>query len=52
MGMVGVSERTKQQVKAIEKRDWKKQQMAQNRYQTGNEKPKIFQKNFRDSLLQ
>ncbi|KAK0256681.1 hypothetical protein B0A54_06813 [Friedmanniomyces endolithicus] len=52
LGMIGVSERTKQQVKAIEKRDVKKQQRAQNRYQAGNEKRNNFQKHFRDPLLQ
>ncbi|KAK1070454.1 pre-60S factor rei1 [Friedmanniomyces endolithicus] len=52
LGMIGVSERTKQQVKAIEKRDIKKQQRAQNRYQAGNEKRNNFQKHFRDPLLQ
>ncbi|KAK5679751.1 pre-60S factor rei1 [Elasticomyces elasticus] len=52
LGMIGVSERTKQQVKAIEKRDLKKQQRAQNRYQAGNEKQNNFQKHFRDPLLQ
>ncbi|KAK5674127.1 pre-60S factor rei1 [Elasticomyces elasticus] len=52
MGMIGVSERTKQQVKAIEKRDLKKQLRAQNRYQAGNEKQNNFQKHFKDPLLQ
>ncbi|TKA83020.1 hypothetical protein B0A55_00823 [Friedmanniomyces simplex] len=52
LGMIGVSEPTKRQVKAIEKRDLKKQQRAQNRYQAGNEKRNNFQKHFRDPLLQ
>ncbi|KAK3115851.1 pre-60S factor rei1 [Teratosphaeriaceae sp. CCFEE 6253] len=52
LGMIGVSERTKQQVRAVEKRDLKKQQRAQNRYQAGNEKRNNFQKHFRDPLLQ
>ena len=52
MGMVGVSEAKKREIRAVEKRDLKKQQRAQNRYQAGNERRNNFQKHFRDPLLQ
>ena len=52
LGMVGVSDAKKKEVRAVEKRDLKKQQRAQNRYQAGNERRHNFQKHFRDPLLQ
>ncbi|CAK4033515.1 Cytoplasmic 60S subunit biogenesis factor REI1 [Lecanosticta acicola] len=52
LGMMGVSESKKREVRALEKRDLKRQQRAQNRYQAGNERRANFQKHFRDPLLQ
>lgn len=52
LGMVGVSEEKKREVRKIEKRDQKRQARAQNRYQWGNEKRANFQKHYRDPLLQ
>lgn len=52
MGMIGVSDAKKREVRAVEKRDLKKQQRAENRYQAGNERRGNFQKHFRDHLLQ
>lgn len=51
-GMIGVSDIKKREVQAVEKREQKRQQRAQNRYQAGNEKRANFQKHFRDPLLQ
>jgi pre-60S factor REI1 len=52
LGMVGVSDTKKREVRAMEKRELKRQQRAQNRYQWGKEKRGNFQKHFRDPLLQ
>lgn len=52
LGMIGVSEAKKAEIRAVEKRDRKVAQRAQNRYQAGNEKRHNFQKHFRDPLLQ
>lgn len=52
LGMVGVSDAKKAEIRAVEKREQKKAQRAQNRYQAGNEKRGNFQKHFRDHLLQ
>lgn len=52
LGMIGVSDAKKREVRAVEKRDTKRAQRAQNRYQAGNERRNNFQKHFRDPLLQ
>ncbi|KAH7135516.1 C2H2 type zinc-finger-domain-containing protein [Dendryphion nanum] len=52
LGMVGVSDAKKAEVRALEKRDRKREQRARNNYQAGNEKRNNFQKHFRDPLLQ
>ena len=52
LGMVGVSAEKKRQIKAVERRDQKRDQRAQARYQWGNERRANFQKHFRDPLLQ
>ncbi|KAF2719197.1 hypothetical protein K431DRAFT_286930 [Polychaeton citri CBS 116435] len=52
LGMVGVSDAKKREVKAVEKRDQKKAQRAENRYRAGNERRGNNQKHFRDPLLQ
>ncbi|KAF2866853.1 zinc finger protein [Massariosphaeria phaeospora] len=52
LGMVGVSDAKKAEIKAVEKREQKKEQRARTRYQAGNEKRHNFQKHFRDPLLQ
>ncbi|KAK4989731.1 pre-60S factor rei1 [Elasticomyces elasticus] len=52
LGMVGVSDARKREVKAVEKREQKRQQRVQARYQWGNEKRANLQKHFRDPLLQ
>ena len=52
LGMVGVSDAKKREIRAVEKRDQKRQQRAENRYRAGNEKRANFQKHFRDPLLQ
>lgn len=52
LGMVGVSEPKKREVRAREKREQKRQQRVQNQYQWGNDKRGNFQKHFRDHLLQ
>ncbi|KAH7396786.1 C2H2 type zinc-finger-domain-containing protein [Phaeosphaeria sp. MPI-PUGE-AT-0046c] len=51
-GMIGVSDAKKAEVRAVEKRDQKRQERAKTRYQAGNEKRHNFQKHFRDHLLQ
>ncbi|KAI5370473.1 hypothetical protein Slin14017_G013520 [Septoria linicola] len=51
-GMIGVSEAKKREVRAVEKRDAKRAQRAQARYQWGNDKRGNMQKHFRDPLLQ
>jgi pre-60S factor REI1 len=52
MGMLGVSETKKAEVRAAEKREIRRGERAKNRYQAGNEKRGNFQKHFRDPLLQ
>lgn len=52
LGMVGVSDAKKREVRAVEKRDAKRAMRAQNRYQAGLERRNNFQKHFRDPLLQ
>jgi pre-60S factor REI1 len=52
MGMIGVSDAKKAEVRAVEKRDQQRQERAKNRYQAGNERRHNFQKHFRDHLLQ
>lgn len=52
MGMLGVSEAKKREVKALEKRLQKQQRKAEADYQWGNNKRGNFQKHFRDHLLQ
>ena len=52
MGMIGVSDAKKREIKAVEKRERKREQRAQARYQWGNDKQNNFQKHFRDPLLQ
>ncbi|KAK3678620.1 pre-60S factor rei1 [Recurvomyces mirabilis] len=52
LGMMGVSEIKKREVRIAEKRDLKRAQRQQNRYQAGNEKRHNSQKHFRDPLLQ
>ncbi|KAL6712160.1 pre-60S factor rei1 [Coniothyrium glycines] len=52
LGMIGVSDAKKSEVRASEKREQKRQQRAQNRYQAGNEKRHNMQKHYRDPLLQ
>jgi pre-60S factor REI1 len=52
LGMVGVSEAKKAEIRAVEKREEKRAQRARNKYQAGNEKRGNFQKHFRDPLLQ
>ncbi|KAH0172567.1 hypothetical protein KCU67_g1680, partial [Aureobasidium melanogenum] len=52
LGMVGVSEVKKKEVRAAEKREKKREQRAQANYQWGNDKRGNNQKHFRDHLLQ
>lgn len=52
LGMVGVTEAKKQEVRAIEKRERKREQRAQDQYQWGVDKRGNSQKHFRDPLLQ
>ncbi|WPH02655.1 cytoplasmic 60s subunit biogenesis factor rei1 like protein [Acrodontium crateriforme] len=52
MGMIGVSEAKKREIKAVEKRELKRAQREQKRYEWGNNKQNNFQKHFRDPLLQ
>lgn len=52
LGMVGVSEEKKREIRAVEKRDRKRTQRQQARYQWGNDKRGNNQKHFRDHLLQ
>nr|POE64940.1 cytoplasmic 60s subunit biogenesis factor rei1 like [Quercus suber] len=51
-GMIGVSDAKKREVRAVEKREKKREQRAQARYQWGNDRRGNFQKHFRDPLLQ
>lgn len=52
LGMVGVSDAKKSEIRAVEKREQKRAQRARTKYQAGNEKRANFQKHFRDPLLQ
>jgi len=52
LGMIGVSEDKKRQVRAVEKRARKQEQRAQAQYQWGKDKRNNAQKHFRDPLLQ
>lgn len=52
MGMLGVSEAKKREVRAQEKRLQKQQRRAEADYQWGNNRRGNFQKHFRDHLLQ
>lgn len=52
MGMIGVSDGKKREIRAVEKREQKRQQRAQRNYEWGNNKRANFQKHFRDPLLQ
>lgn len=51
-GMLGVTDAKKREVQAIEKRDTRRAQRAQNKYQWGVNKVGNSQKHFRDPLLQ
>lgn len=52
LGMVGVSDAKKAELRATEKRERKREERARNKYQAGNERRGNFQKHFRDPLLQ
>ncbi|KAI9808875.1 MAG: hypothetical protein M1827_007150 [Pycnora praestabilis] len=52
MGMVGVTDAKKKEVKAVEKRERKREQRARANYQWGVDKRGNSQKHFRDPLLQ
>jgi pre-60S factor REI1 len=52
LGMIGVSDAKKAEIRAVEKREQKRAQRAQTNYQAGNERRHNFQKHFRDPLLQ
>ena len=52
LGLLGVSDAKKAEIRATEKRERKREERAKNRYQAGNEKRGNFQKHFRDPLLQ
>lgn len=52
LGMVGVSDAKKAEIRAVEKRDQKREQRARNKYQANVQKQHNFQKHFRDPLLQ
>jgi pre-60S factor REI1 len=52
MGMIGVSDAKKEEVKAVERREQRRGQRQRNNYEAGNEKRGNFQKHFRDHLLQ
>lgn len=52
MGMIGVSDTKKAEIRAVEKREQKREQRARTKYQAGNERRANFQKHFRDPLLQ
>ncbi|KAF2193333.1 hypothetical protein K469DRAFT_651664 [Zopfia rhizophila CBS 207.26] len=49
LGMIGVSDVKKAEIRAVEKRERKREQRARNKYQAGNEKRANFQKHFRVS---
>lgn len=52
LGMIGVSEAKKREIRVVEKRQEKRAQRAEARYQWGNNKRANHQKHFRDHLLQ
>lgn len=52
LGMIGVSDAKKAEIRAVEKRERKREERARNKYQAGNERRNNFQKHFRDPLLQ
>ncbi|KAF2735283.1 hypothetical protein EJ04DRAFT_552060 [Polyplosphaeria fusca] len=52
LGMIGVSDAKKAEIRAVEKRDRRREQRARNKYQAGNERRANMQKHFRDPLLQ
>ncbi|TKX26676.1 C2H2 type zinc finger domain-containing protein 2 [Elsinoe australis] len=52
VGIAGLSDAKKREVRAEEKKSQRKAQRAENRYKAGNEKRNNFQKHFRDPLLQ
>lgn len=52
MGMLGVTEAKKREIRAVEKRERKREQRAQQEYQWGVDKRGNAQKHFRDPLLQ
>jgi pre-60S factor REI1 len=49
LGLVGVSDAKKAELRATEKRERKREERARNKYQAGNEKRGNFQKHFRVS---
>ena len=52
LGMVGVTDAKKREVKLLEKRQLRRAERAENKYRAGNERRGNFQKHFRDHLLQ
>lgn len=52
LGMVGVSEARKREVRAVERKEQRRAQRAAERYRAGNERRANNQKHFRDELLQ
>lgn len=52
LGMIGVSDAKKKEVRAVEKREQKRGERHRTKYLAGNEKQHNFQKHFRDPLLQ
>ncbi|KAF2690024.1 hypothetical protein K458DRAFT_412867 [Lentithecium fluviatile CBS 122367] len=52
LGMIGVSDAKKAEIRAVEKRERKREERIRNKYQAGNERRNNFQKHFRDPLLQ
>ncbi|SLM35332.1 c2h2 and c2hc zinc finger [Lasallia pustulata] len=52
LGMIGVSDAKKREVRAVEKRERKREQRARQQYQWGVDKRGNSQKHFRDPLLQ
>ncbi|KAI9768387.1 MAG: hypothetical protein M1839_004124 [Geoglossum umbratile] len=52
LGMIGVSDAKKREIRAVEKRERKREGRERDRYQWGIEKRGNMQKHFRDPLLQ
>jgi pre-60S factor REI1 len=52
LGMVGVTDEKRREVKLLEKRQLRRAERAENKYRAGNERRGNFQKHFRDHLLQ